>query len=171
MLCAPVSTGPSSAHFPDILGWFSEALLSRMGTGYVINHVSVVTSDALLDWPGLASQGAGVCPAVGGVNATKAPCLATFFESRLESSTNPLSPVHWGQFGSHQEVSQVGRSQVCHHWCSHHPVFDSRVPLHQKIVVLVQNTGRIRQSPVKGDGQDDRPLVLRPHHLFHHLLS
>ena len=62
MLCAPVSTGPSGAHFPDILGWFSEALPSRMGAGDVVNHVGVVTGNALLDWPGLIGQGAGVRP-------------------------------------------------------------------------------------------------------------
>ena len=62
VLCAPVPTGPSGSHFSHILGWFSEALPSRMGAGYVINHVSVVTGDALLDWPGLIGQGAGVCP-------------------------------------------------------------------------------------------------------------
>ena len=62
MLCAPVSTGPSSAHFPDILGWFSEALPSRMGAGDVVHHVGVVTGDALHDRPGLVGQGAGVRP-------------------------------------------------------------------------------------------------------------
>ena len=59
MLCAPVSTGPSSAHFPDILGWFSEALSSSMRAGDVVHHIGVVTGDALL---GLVGQGAGVCP-------------------------------------------------------------------------------------------------------------
>ena len=61
MLCAPVSTGPRGAHFSDILGWFSEALPSRMGAGDVINHIGVFTGDPLLYWPGLVGQGAGVC--------------------------------------------------------------------------------------------------------------
>ena len=30
VFCAPVSTGPSGSHFSHILGWFSEALPSRM---------------------------------------------------------------------------------------------------------------------------------------------
>ena len=62
MLCAPVSTGPSGAHFPHILGWFPEALSSSMRTCDGIDHVGVVTGDALHDRPGLVGQGAGVRP-------------------------------------------------------------------------------------------------------------
>ena len=94
MLCAPVSTGPSGAHFPHILGWFSEALPSRMGAGDVVNHVGVVTGDALLDWPGLIGQGAGVRPRVGRIDAAKTPCFPTLLEARLQPTTRPLPPVN-----------------------------------------------------------------------------
>ena len=62
MLCAPGSTGPRGTHFPDILGWFPLTSSSPMRTCDVIDHVGVVTGDALLDWPGLVGQGAGVRP-------------------------------------------------------------------------------------------------------------
>ena len=62
MLCAPDSTKPSGSHFSHILGWFSKALSSSMRAGDVVHHVGVVTGDALLDWPGLVGQGAGVRP-------------------------------------------------------------------------------------------------------------
>ena len=62
VLRAPVSAGPCGAHCPHILGWFPEALSSSMRAGDGIAHVGVVTSDPLLDRPGLVGQGAGVRP-------------------------------------------------------------------------------------------------------------
>ena len=47
-----------------------------MRAGDVITHIGIFAGDVLLDQPGLACQGAGVCPAVGGVFAAKAPRLA-----------------------------------------------------------------------------------------------
>ena len=83
MLCAPVSTGPSGAHFPHILGWFPEALSSSMRAGDGIAHIGVVAGDVLPNRPGLACQGAGVCPAVAGVEAAQAPRLAALLEPCL----------------------------------------------------------------------------------------
>ena len=62
VLSAPVSAWPCGAHFPYILGWFPEALSSSMRTCDGIDHVGVVTGDALHDRPGLVGQGAGVRP-------------------------------------------------------------------------------------------------------------
>ena len=53
----------------------------RAGDG--IADIGVVAGDVLLDRPGLACQGAGVCPAVGGVDAAQAPHLAALLEPCL----------------------------------------------------------------------------------------
>ena len=94
MLCAPGSTGPRGTHFPDILGWFPLTSSSPMRTCDVIDHVGVVTGDALLDGPGLVGQGAGVRPRVGRIDAAETPCLPTLLEARLQPTAGSLSPVN-----------------------------------------------------------------------------
>ena len=83
VLSASLSTWSCVAHFSDILRRFSLAGSRTLRAGDVITHISIFASDVLLDLPGLACQGAGVCPAVGGVDAAQAPRLAALLESHL----------------------------------------------------------------------------------------
>ena len=62
VLSASLSTGSCVSHFSHILRWFPLAGSRPMRAGDVIAHIGVVAGDVLLDQPGLACQGAGVCP-------------------------------------------------------------------------------------------------------------
>ena len=73
VLCTSLSTRSCVAHLPHILRWFPLAGSRPMRAGDGVAHVGVVAGDVLLDRPGLACQGAGVCPAVAGVDAAQAP--------------------------------------------------------------------------------------------------
>ena len=169
VLCTSRPAWPCS-NFAYILGLSSQALACLVGACDIIDDIGVFTGDALLHWPRLSSQGARVCICVGRINATQTPGLSTLFEAWTCSPTCTLPSVHWGQLGSHKDVSQVGRSQVRHHGSSCHPLLHTGVPLHQKVVVLVQDAGGVRQSSVEGERQDDWSLLLWPHHFLHHLL-
>ena len=83
VLSASLPTGSCVAHFSHILRRFSLAGSRTLRAGDVITHIGIFAGDVLLDQPGLACQGAGVCPAVGGVDAAQAPRLAALLESRL----------------------------------------------------------------------------------------
>ena len=83
MLSASLTTGSCVAHLPHILRWFPLAGSRPMRAGDGVAHVGVVAGDVLLDRPGLACQGAGVCPAVAGVDAAQAPRLAALLEPCL----------------------------------------------------------------------------------------
>ena len=83
MLSASLTTGSCVAHLPHILRRFSLAGSRTLRAGDVITHISIFASDVLLDLPGLACQGAGVCPAVGGVDAAQTPRLAALLEPCL----------------------------------------------------------------------------------------
>ena len=141
-----------------------------MGAGDAIDNVGVLASDAVLDRPSLPSQGARVGVGVGGIYTAEAPGLSTLLKAWQCSAAGSSPPVHWGQLSSHKDVSQVGWSQVRHHGSSCHPLLHTGVPLHQKVVVLVQDAGGVRQSSVEGERQDDWSLLLWPHHFLHHLL-
>ena len=80
VLSASLSTRSCVSHFPHILSRFPLAGSRPMRAGDGIADIGVVAGDVLLDRPGLACQGAGVCPAVGGVDAAQAPQLATLLE-------------------------------------------------------------------------------------------
>ena len=62
VLCAPVSTRPCGAHFSYILGWFSYTLSRPMRKRDIVDHVSVVNGDPLLNSLGLVGEGAAVYP-------------------------------------------------------------------------------------------------------------
>ena len=94
VLSASLSTRSGVAHLPHILRWFPLAGSRPMRAGDGVAHVGVVAGDVLLDRPGLACQGAGVCPAVGGVYAAQAPRLAALLEPRLQPPTSSLPPVN-----------------------------------------------------------------------------
>ena len=111
VLSASLSTGSCMSHFSHILRRFSLAGSRTMRAGDVITHNGIFAGDVLLDRPGLACQGGGVCPAVGGVYAAQAPRLAALLEPRLQPPTSPLPPVNLWQFCSHQDISEVGRPQ------------------------------------------------------------
>ena len=117
-----------------------------------------------------STLGSVVPLAMFGVNTRKTSCLSTLFEVWQCSTAGTSPPVHCRQLGSHENVSQVGWSQVRHHWSSRHPLLHCGIPLHQKIAMLVQNARGVRQSSVKGERQDDWPLLLWPHNLLHYLL-
>ena len=142
-----------------------------MGAGDRIDHVGVVASDAVLDGPSLPSQGARVGVGVCGVNAAEALGFPTLLKTWQCSAAGSSPPVHWGQLGSHKDVSQVGWSQVRHHGSSCHPLLHTGVPLHQKVVVLVQDAGGVRQSSVKGERQDEWPLLLSMDHTMQILFT
>ena len=128
VLCAPLAAGPCVAYLTHILSRLCQALPCSIRTCHIVTNRVIVTSDALLDWPGLASQGAGVCSGVFGVDATQASCLSTLLEAWLQCSPCPLPPVHWGQFCSHQKVSEVVKWKseddcplvLCPHHLLHH---------------------------------------------------
>ena len=101
VLRTSLSTWSCVAHFPHILRRFPLAGSRPMRAGDGIAHIGVVAGDVLLDRPGLACQGAGVCPAVGGVDAAQAPRLAALLEPRLQPPTSSLPPVNLWQFCSH----------------------------------------------------------------------
>ena len=82
-----------------------------MRAGDDVAHIGVLAGDLLLARPGLACQGAGVCPAVGGVDGAQAPGLAALLEPRLQPPTSSLPPIHLWKFCSHQDISEVGRPQ------------------------------------------------------------
>ena len=105
VLSTSLSTRPCVSHFPNILRWFPLAGSRPMRAGDGVAHVGVVAGDVLLDRPGLACQGAGVCPAVGGVDAAQAPRLAALLEPRLQPPTSSLPPIDLWQFYSHQDIS------------------------------------------------------------------
>ena len=155
VLSAPHSTCPCCPNLAHILGWSSQALACLVGAGDVVHNIGVLASDAVLDGPGLTSQGACVCVCIFGVNTTKTSCLSTLFEAWQCSTAGTSPPVHCRQLGSHENVSQVGWSQERHRWSSRHPLLHCEIPLHQKIVMLVQNARGVRQSSVKGERQDD----------------
>ena len=83
VLSTSLSTRPCVSHLPHILRWFPLAGSRPMRAGDGIADIGVVAGDVLLDRPGLACQGAGVCPAVGGVDAAQAPRLAALLEPCL----------------------------------------------------------------------------------------
>ena len=83
VLSASLSTWSCVAHFSDILRRFSLAGSRTLRAGDVITHIGIFAGDVLLDRPGLACQGAGVCPGVGGVYAAQAPRLAALLEPCL----------------------------------------------------------------------------------------
>ena len=85
------------AHLPHILRRFSLAGSRPMRASYGVTDIGVVTRDVLLDRPGLACQGAGVCPAAGGVDAAQAPRLAALLEPCVHPPTSSLPPVHLSQ--------------------------------------------------------------------------
>ena len=109
VLSASLSTRSCVSHFPHILSRFPLAGSRPMRAGDGIADIGVVAGDVLLDRPGLACQGAGVCPAVCGVYAAQAPRLAALLEPCVQPPTSSLPPVNLRQFCSHQDISEVGR--------------------------------------------------------------
>ena len=107
VLGASLSTGSCVSHFSHILRWFPLAGSRPMRAGDGVAHVGVVAGDVLLDRPGLACQGAGVCPAVGRVDAAQAPRLAALLEPCVQPPTSSLPPIDLWQFYSHQDISEA----------------------------------------------------------------
>ena len=94
VLCASLSTRSCVAHLPHILRRFSLAGSRPVRAGDRIAHIDILAGDVLPNRPGLACQGAGVCPAVCGVDAAQAPRLAALLEPCLQPPTSSLPPVN-----------------------------------------------------------------------------
>ena len=149
VLCTSLSTRSCVAHLPHILRRFSLAGSRSVRAGDGIAHIGIFAGDVLPNRPGLACQGAGVCPAVCGVYAAQAPRLAALLEPRLQPPTRSLPPVHLWKFCSHQNISEVGRPQVSDHGRPRHPLLHLWVSLNKKFVMLSKDSRCIWKSSIE----------------------